>query len=87
MQAEGGFFTNGIRALLGCPVFTYRPTYEDNLPSTSSVFEMLKLGEASGYILGFGTEGDGNDQEVNQCGINKSHQYSLIEVFEMTEGG
>ena len=31
------------------------------------------------------TAGDGNDAESNECGIAKSHAYSLISAFEMTD--
>jgi len=35
--------------------------------------------------MGAGTEGAGNDQENNGCGIAKSHAYSLITAFTMTD--
>ena len=31
------------------------------------------------------TAGDGNDAEANECGIAKSHAYSLISAFTMTD--
>ena len=32
-----------------------------------------------------GTDGGGNDQETNACGIAKSHAYSIITAFTMTD--
>ena len=35
--------------------------------------------------MGSGTNGDGDDSESNSCGIAKSHAYSLITAFTMTD--
>jgi hypothetical protein len=33
--------------------------------------------------MGAGTSGEGNDQVQNQCGIAKSHAYTIISTFIM----
>mmetsp|Transcript_214 Transcript_214/g.384 ORF Transcript_214/g.384 Transcript_214/m.384 type:complete len:100 (+) Transcript_214:909-1208(+) len=35
--------------------------------------------------MGTGTDGSGNDQETNSCGIAMSHAYSILEPFTMTD--
>ena len=37
--------------------------------------------------MALGTDGDGNDQESNTCGIAKSHAYTLVDAFSMTDAG
>ena len=46
---------------------------------------MIVAAEAAGYIMTLGTDGGGNDQETNSCGIAKSHAYSLLAGFTMTD--
>lgn len=92
-NADGGMLVNGIRAVIGCPTFYYRATSigvqksnGDYLSySSDQAFAMLKAADDANYVMGAGTDGDGNDQVTNNCGMAKSHAYSIISVFEMTD--
>ena len=46
---------------------------------------MLKDADAANFLMGATTQGDGDDSETNDCGIAKSHTYSLITAFTMTD--
>ena len=91
--ADGGFITSGIRALTGAPVFRYEASEinvldEDNkyiLMSAYDAYMMLKSAEDANFMMGVSTDGNGNDQEKNSCGIAKSHAYSILSVFSMTD--
>jgi len=48
---------------------------------------MLKAGFDAGYVIGVGTNGDGDDSVKNSCGIAESHAYSVLAVFEMNVSG
>ena len=49
------------------------------------MWALLVEAEENNYIMGAGTDGDGDDSASNQCGIAKSHAYSLISAFTMTD--
>jgi hypothetical protein len=48
---------------------------------------MLKAGHEAGYVIGVGTDGDGDDSVKNSCGIAQSHAYSVLAFFEMNDSG
>lgn len=86
---EGGFFEGGISALLGAPTFGY-PIAEIGQPggrTQTAMFAMLKAGFDAGYVIGVGTNGDGDDSVKNSCGIASSHAYSVLALFEMNVSG
>ena len=49
--ARGGFVSNGLRALIGSPVFRYRTSSLD----ADTVFDMLQSANSLNYIMGAGT--------------------------------
>lgn len=79
--ANGGFMENGLRALVGCPIFSYRTLYQ----SANGAFTLLKTANELNYIMGAGTSGSSNRYN-NICGITKRHAYSLIAAFELKTG-
>ena len=91
----GGLPPNGLRTLTGYPVFEYRTDeieaidfYKNPRLRASTLekfWDLIKEGEASDYIMAISTDGQGNDQMSNNCGIAMSHVYSLITHFEMTD--
>ena len=87
--ANGGFLLQGIRALSGLPGFGQKITKINTSanPTLAEAFTTLKAAEAAGYVMAAGTSGGGNDQEKNDCGIAKSHAYTILSAFEMTESG
>jgi len=44
----------------------------------------MMAADAANYLMGAGTAGNGNDQEMNACGIAMSHAYSILAPFTMT---
>ena len=38
-----------------------------------------------GYIMTADTAGEGDDSKINWCGIRKSHSYSILSAFTMTD--
>ena len=82
----GGITSNGIRALTGVPVFDYWSfDIYANDASMNDHWQKLIDGEEKGYIMTAGTAGQGDDSAFNACGIAKSHAYSLIAAFTMTD--
>lgn len=80
-MVDGGFVENGLRSLVGCPVFSY---------STAGLiadetFTVLAAANNSNYIMGADTRG-GNDSTLNECGIPMGHAYSLISAFYLKTG-
>ena len=55
-NAEAGYVTTGIRALTGAPGFGYY-----DLSDVSEIFSLIAEADASGYLIGAGTSGSGND--------------------------
>lgn len=52
-MADGGFVENGLRALIGCPVVSYRTKNQD----ANAVFSTLKSANDLNYVMGTGTFG------------------------------
>ena len=46
---------------------------------------MLQEADAANFLMGAGTLGDGDDTASNACGIARSHAYSVITAFTMTD--
>ena len=86
-QANGGFIITCSRFLTDVPGFYYSATSlgQNRKPTLAEAFDLLKAGEAANYIMNAGTEGSGNDQVTNTCGIAMSHAYSILAAFEMTD--
>ena len=81
LMADGGFMENGIRSLIGSPVFHYRTENED----VDATFELMKTANTLNYVMGAGTDGTA-DSNNNICGIAMSHAYSVIAAFELKTG-
>jgi hypothetical protein len=71
---------NGVRSVLGCPVFFYESM--DVAGEESTVWATLKAADDVNYYMAASTAGS-NDQMMNQFNIPHGHQYSLISVFEL----
>ena len=80
IAGNGGLTANGMRAILGIPVVD---TYVADASSANSIFDELTLADQANWPMGAGTSGEGNDQVQNQCGIAKSHAYTIITTFMM----
>ena len=86
MISEGGHVANGIRALTGVPVFVYETKSLKSSDGTlDAMWTNVLEGETNNWIMGAGTNGSGDDSATNQCGIAKSHAYSIISAFTMTD--
>lgn len=85
--AQGGFITTGLRALTGAPVFTYYSSEINTNAQSNALWDLMAEGEAKGYLMGAGTDGGGNDQVQNSCGIGMSHAYSVMSAFQLTSNG
>ena len=77
-MADGGFVENGLRSLVGCPVYSYTTTDQD----ADTVHALIMNADSLNYIMGAATAGS-TDTATNECGIAMSHAYSLIAAFEL----
>lgn len=73
---DGGFITEGISTLTGCPVYKYNNT----LQTDDGAFTAIKAANDLNYILGAGTNG-GADSTYNTCGVANGHAYTIISAF------
>lgn len=80
-MADGGFVENGLRSLVGSPVFSYSTA---GMPDDDT-HAVLKAANDLNYILGADTRG-GSDTTLNECGVVMGHAYSLIAAFELKTG-
>jgi hypothetical protein len=78
--ANGGFVPNGLRSLIGSPVFDYTSTEQ----TYADTWTTMKAADDLSYILGAGTYG--SDDARNICNIVNGHAYSVISVFELKTG-
>lgn len=53
--------------------------------SLDEAFNRINEAESAGYIMAARTSGGGNHNVPNHCGIAKSHAYSLLSAFTMTD--
>ena len=81
--SKAGFTNNGIRALTGVPVFQY--DYDDAELSTDNMYTLMNTGEKANYIMAAQTEPTGSDVQLNGCGLRKSHAYTILGAFMMTD--
>lgn len=80
---DGGFVNTGMRALAGVPVFSYKKTDYQTDAKITELYNILKAADDANYVIGFGTDGNGNDQENNSCNMAMSHAYTILSVFEL----
>lgn len=89
VTTDGGFLVEGVRALTGVPTFTYDAnsigTSATGALTSDEAYALIKAGEDANYIMAAGTDGTGNDQVTNTCGIAMSHAYAILAAFEMTD--
>lgn len=81
VSGAGGYVATGLRSLVGAPYYMYYADESD----LDDIFQLIQDADAANFLMGAGTDGGGNDQESNGCGIAKSHAYSLITAFTMTD--
>ena len=79
LSSDGGFVQNGMKAMLGCPVFTYFVSEED----PEATWRYLKiLDEIGEFVIGAATTGV-SDQTYNSFGVTNAHAFSVISVFAL----
>lgn len=83
---------NGLRTIVGSPVFDYQiekigdsPDGSTTLYTLDEIWQIMQAANTNNYIMSVGTSGSGDDSVKNNCGIAKSHAYSIIDVFTMTD--
>lgn len=81
--ADGGIINSGMRALSGLPVFAYMKADYQTDDKITELYGILSAADTAKYVMGFGTDGGGNDQESNSCGIAKSHAYTILAAFKI----
>jgi len=72
-NSEGGWMTEGIRALTGTPVehFTDLGSHDVDM------YDVLQAGYEAKFIIGAISTGN-SDSTTNACGIPQGHAYSLV---------
>ena len=60
-SADGGFVQTGLRSLTGVPVVSYKANLITDQTLADAAWLLLKNSETSGYLMGAGTAGSGND--------------------------
>jgi hypothetical protein len=73
---------------MGCPIFSYETAsigQEANPANMDEVWSMMLAADTAHYPMGAGTTGT-SDRDTNDCGIAQRHAYSIMAVFEMTDG-
>jgi len=84
-SGNGGLIQNGLRSVMGVPVFGYQVSDISQTTSAyNEVFEILTNADLAGYPMGMGTVGN-SDQDTNDCGIARMHAYSMITTFTMRD--
>ena len=89
-NTDDGYLINGLRAVVGAPVFNYQ-TVEiaagDNSTEAEEigrVMALLQEAEAANYVMGATTGGESGAGR-NSCGLLLGHAFSVISTFELTE--
>lgn len=87
-QTDGGFNVSGLRSLTGAPVFRYLTSAigSSSGPTQATAFATLQAANTAKYLIGSATDGS-SDSNRNACGIATAHAYSILETFQMTDGG
>lgn len=91
MSADGGFIQNGMRALVGCPVFTYwTPDESDYTDTTDYQIEynetwtlLRELDLAGDYLLGAATAS--SSSKYNSYSVANGHAFSILSVFPLRD--
>lgn len=83
---NGGFVENGIRTLVGAPVFTYDATVIVlNQTNAEELWDLCVAADTAGYVMGSAVYYSDTDTSMNSCGIFTGHAYSIISAFSITE--
>jgi len=80
-NADGGFVNSGLRVLTNVPVFTYSGKDLTDQTKQDATWNILVAADKANYVIGAGTDGGGNDQENNSCGMAMSHAYTILSTF------
>ena len=83
-NADGGLIENGLRALTGAPVYIFETKANKVEADIKSLFDMIKKAEMLSYIMTAGTDGL-SDTQINHCGIDMGHAYSILTYFTLKE--
>ena len=82
MSADGGFIQNGIRALTGCPVFTY---WTSDITDYEETWTLLREQDIDGnYLLGAATSST-SGTKYNSFGVANGHAFSILSVFPLRD--
>lgn len=84
IRANGDTVENGIAALTGVPVLSYKCEDITDAAGVTAAYNIMKAAEDAHYIMGAQT-GSGSDSTYNRCSIANGHAYSIHTVFEMTD--
>jgi hypothetical protein len=71
--------------LTGAPATTVNSEDLTDDAKVQATYDNMKAYDDAGYLTVVGTDGGGNDQETNSCGIAMSHAYAVPAVFTLTE--
>jgi len=77
-STDGGYITEGMTTLTGCPIFHYN----SSLVTDAEAHSAIKAANDLNYIMGAGTNG-GTDSTTNTCGIANGHAYTIISAFNL----
>lgn len=83
MASAGGYVENGLRALVGIPVFQ-TSAYYVNSGTLNTFYNTMKAAEDAHYVM-IATTGGIGDAYSNECGIAQRHAYSILAAFTMTD--
>jgi hypothetical protein len=83
-SADTGFNVNGLRALTGSPVFTYKTK---EITDAHESWLQLKEADENNYLMTSATidPNADTDQNVNECGIANNHAFSILSVFSIND--
>ena len=74
-----------LSTFTGAPIFYYDGENITNEEQAGKLWNILKAGYDSKFIMGATATGQGDDTEVNSCGMAESHAYSILAAFKVTE--
>jgi hypothetical protein len=78
----GGLMTNGIRALVGSPVFTYYLDDEEAEENAEAFWNGIKAADDLGWLMGVYTWGW---KMYNENSLQNDHYYHLISAFSLRD--
>ena len=84
-SSEAGFVQTMLSTFTGAPIFYYDGVNIIDEEHASKLWNILKAGYDSNYIMGGTTTGAGDDTEENSCGMAMSHAFSILAAFKVTE--